>query len=546
MNKNKRYIINFIIFFILILNAVYWCSRKEGFHYDDIIVYKFLNIAHDKPKTTIINIFTNNYFKNCHDSSFYTHYLDPPSDSLWNIHEVYNCLKLWGAYPTAPVHFFLFEITRSILNSKQFTKWDGLVLNLVFYTFTLIIIYNLSYLLFKSNSLALLSVMLYGTSIGAINTVVFIRPYMVYTFITILFVYFNTIYIYIYGNTISYSCMRKSILYCLIICSIIFGILTHYYFIIFFVFYIGTLIIFNMITMKYKLVKYYVSIIIISIISCLSLWPILYKVIFYSGRGKEAFSNISTYTDFIYSIERYYHIINTQICGGYGRIIIVISLIILYYLIVSSLSCRLNGLKNIRTCCISIDICNISIIVLAITLLLYFFMISKISPYKTDRYIFNIYPLIYILIIYIVKLITLKNKYILYGFRLFIVSMNCINYNKIGIRYLYTGTKQFLDKISNIDHISISVTQHNNTWEEQSNMIYFTKSNMVFPLLDNRIDYLNVYKNHLYQKNILLYIHSRVKNKKEICTKIANIIDNNSTFNFFFKGERYSVYILNR
>jgi hypothetical protein len=80
--------------------------------------------------------------------------------------------------------------------------------------------------LFKDPLLALLPCIVWGFSLGAMNTVTFIRMYMLLTTLTVIFAYYN---IWLIENNIS----NKFRL--LLFLIVLMGVLTHYYFLVFIV-----------------------------------------------------------------------------------------------------------------------------------------------------------------------------------------------------------------------------------------------------------------------------------------------------------------------
>lgn len=85
--------------------------------------------------------------------------------------------------------------------------------------------------------------------------------------------------------------------------------------------------------------------------------------------------------------------------------------------------------------------------------LCYLILIAKIAVYKTDRYLFPIYAIIYVvvtLILYeIIKAIRVskKNSYIIYEICLVIMVLGCGR--KTEYTYLYSGTEKLVQEVQN-------------------------------------------------------------------------------------------------
>ena len=155
---------------ILIANALYWCTRKEGFYIDELWSYGLSNgyympFLHQKE----------NYMNNWHQPVFYEDYLMVRTDEVFSYDSVYDN-QVNDVHP--PFYYMLLH-TVSSLCSNRFSKWFGLLINLSFYCGSLFLLYKISgQILGKRKCVRFIPPFLYGLSIGAVSTLIYIRMYM--------------------------------------------------------------------------------------------------------------------------------------------------------------------------------------------------------------------------------------------------------------------------------------------------------------------------------------------------------------------------------
>lgn len=107
----------------------------------------------------------------------------------------------------------------------MFSKWIGIVPNIVYFILTVLVHHMLSFRMFDHKWLALLPATVWGFSAGAISGVVFLKMYMLLTFFVVLNVYFHRLLL---------EADRKKywLLIAIFICTFL-GFMTHYYYLLF-------------------------------------------------------------------------------------------------------------------------------------------------------------------------------------------------------------------------------------------------------------------------------------------------------------------------
>ncbi len=109
-------------------------------------------------------------------------YVTVGEDELFDLGSVYYN-QVHDVHP--PLYYWLFHLA-SCLTPGVFSKWTGLILDLVLYLLTLIALYRLCLRLFGSRLAALTAVLLYGLSGLGLATMLMIRMYVLITLFSVL------------------------------------------------------------------------------------------------------------------------------------------------------------------------------------------------------------------------------------------------------------------------------------------------------------------------------------------------------------------------
>lgn len=182
MKRAGETIILIVLLMIVTGNAFYWGRQKIGFHGDELYSHHFICCT-DHPSINA-NRKEKPYLNNWHEASYYKDYLTISKSESFDTVGVIKSIKK-DAHP--PIFYILLELTISMFFPGRFTKWGGITLNLFFFILTLITLYMLSKRLLRSRLWGMVITFVYGISIGAVSTVVFIRMYMVLSAVTVLF-----------------------------------------------------------------------------------------------------------------------------------------------------------------------------------------------------------------------------------------------------------------------------------------------------------------------------------------------------------------------
>lgn len=464
INTKKGYnIATIIILIITVVFMFYWIGKKEGFHEDEIFTYgssnyKWDNVFQAAGKSDFLNRTIEKYVigdslgETLENISYYLKHQDEFGKLAGEIHsgdkpvwktaedakeyvtigngDVLNYFSVYynqsrDVHP--PLFYMLVHLASSIAYGV-FSKYIIFAINLIFFILSFMVIKKI-FELFNKKWLGLIALLLYGFSMGAVSTVIFLRMYMMITFFGLAYLYIN---LKILKNNLQITKKEKWQLFW----TILLGFLTQYYFCIL-VFGIFILMFIRFIQKKeYKMLKKYIIIHIVSALVGIILFPVAIYHIFFSYRGVNLIGNERSFLQtLVFYIER--------ICEAYS-----INNIFVYAVIalgIVGVIARLIIIKKNKK-----SIKNLyGYLIIIIPTLIYLLIVTKMAPdieaKYAMRYIMPILPeLAIIFALGVVQIF--KNKKIAYGITLVLVLVITVN----GIitnepKYLYKGYSKYME-----------------------------------------------------------------------------------------------------
>lgn len=412
LKKNYAYIILFLVIVTQIIFSVYWGYRKDGFHVDELWSYGLANSNYHP------HIFSDNSLESKWvDGDYFQNYLTVDEDHRFDYGSVFYNQE----NDTHPPLFYIILHTVSSLFPGVFSKWFGIIPNIVFLILTTIILFTLSRRLTNNNTISILTVIFFGFSLGAATNVTFIRMYMMLTF-------FALLYMYLHALLITGSKLKKGIIVGLIATTFL-GFFTQYYFVIIAAFVSLLYCIILILKHSWKQLAKYIVIMMIPLIMMAIVFPCAYLNLLGKGavsngvnRGAEALSNLANISSRLPQIPAYFSFINKELFAYLLKPLAILILLTLAIILIrrfikirSSIDSNNNILiryyakKTFRmNGKLSINNRIVATSVLTISITLYFIVVSAIAPITEDRYNWLTYPVISLLFVLCVYKITQK------------------------------------------------------------------------------------------------------------------------------------------
>lgn len=533
-----RYAAAGMILILLVLNLLFWGTKKTGFYCDELYSYHFV-CQTDYPSINS-DRGTESYLNQWHDSDYYMNYFTIDENEAFDLAGTYESIRQ-DVHP--PLYYLLLEMVCSVagmLIPATFTKWCGIGLNIIFYILTLAVLYLLSEKMLKSRYWAAAVCILYGACAGAVSTVMFIRMYMVFAFASILFSWLNYM---IWERCWKNGQRMGAPLLAGLFCSTVFGVLNHYYFLIFAFFVCLFIWGYAMIQRKFGFAAKYAAVMACGIGTSFLLWPQMYDNIFSGYRGKEAFSSLSASTDYAGALQEYLNIFLGELLGGIGIVFLVFVILSVLRRIVG-MFWNIKKEKTDKKICLylkreafpteisfSLDVEGMYMLQIAGAVALYVFLIAKIAPYREDRYIFNVYPAAVLVFVFMAKAAAenLGNTLFWKKAVLILMGVLCLSgYIFPGVNYLYRGTGEKLEIVGNLSSYPVFYVSENRRYRVAGDSAFLARAEYVYPINPKEISNIQEAIEQLKkEKNIVLdlekyvvYMDVEIENFNDILDEI--------------------------
>ena len=428
-----------------------------------------------------------------------------------------------------PLYYAIFHTVSSFM-PEIFSKWTGIGINIFLALFVTILVYFITKELCNNSAITLIVALTFALAPSSINNIVFIRMYVLLS-------------IWILGITLLHlKYIKKDVIdnkfFVILTCLAVCGTITQYYFLIFLFFiclYFGVFLIVKR-RWIYAL-KYVISLVFAGCISLL-IFPTMVNHIFGSGyRGKESFANLAS-SDFGSRLSVYFEIMKNQIFGGRFSTAILLCTILL---IIGMSS------KNIRAKLIFDIKKNNSKMIIIFPTVLYFLLVVKISPYLSERYMFCIYPFIWMAFVLLIfrGLNSIKNGKVSYKEYIVILMISTffISYSyKAGITYMTKEEEQNIEISKESNAETLLCIYDNQQWKLMASYLEFDNYNK---LVFIPYEQINILKDRKYQKldKMQLYI-STTLNQEEVIEKVLDRYSKYSTASNLYNPNYGNVYQL--
>ena len=375
--KRKSLLIANVLIYILFSVAIILCiSNKQNLHIDEVFSYGLAN------NMTGINPSFENGVVYEPAGIIFDDYMTVAKDSR------FDYLNVWKnqADDVHPPLFYVILHTICSLFPETFSVWYAGVINILF---SLVLVYFLRRIielivpgdLFFKTSVSLAFIL----SAGILSANTFLRMYVMAMALCTAFTYFVIK---------KHKNIEDKHLWVKFAILLVLGALTHYYCVIYDVFLcvcLGIYFIRNKQIIDTK--KMVVSSVIAALVS-IGIFPFMIKHLFMSSRGRQTIKNAITFSvgDYFKRVVEFFTIINDEIFGG---MLFFLALALLVLIIVLFRRGEQEDIQRLLR--------NISIPLAATGA--FFLIISKWAVFTQNRYMYIIYPEIFILIMAIVYIV---------------------------------------------------------------------------------------------------------------------------------------------
>jgi len=353
-----------IIILIQVLARIYVGKEKEYFHIDEAYSYSLMN--YNKIQITE----NDDFFDNWHDKNYYIDYLAVNENEKFDFNPVYINQKN-DVHP--PLYYLLLRIAASF-TIDNFTKWTGIILNIIIYVFSSIFIYLISDILLKNKKKALFITLIAGLTLGALDTTAYIRMYELANLFILMITYMH---MKIYDKE---ELKVKDLITIGVIALL--GSLTHYYIIIYIAILFLIFVIKYIKKKQYKNLARYIATFAIAAILSLIIFPYSMYHMFGGYRGEGAKNSLLNIDSFFVEIAQCFYILQKGVTNNLSI------LLILIFIIFKQKS------KN------EIESADKQASLIFIPTLVYFILVAKMSPYKELRYFMPIISVSTVLVMY--------------------------------------------------------------------------------------------------------------------------------------------------
>ena len=398
---------------ILILQLVllvWFGCQKQGFHEDEIATFTLSN------HTDGFFFRTESLMNRWVDGSAFEDVLTVSEEERFDYQMVYRNQES----DVHPALYYDMIHTLSSLFQGQFSKWIGLIPNIAFCLLTTAVMFFLSKRLMKSDALAAVAAGAWAFSIGAVDTATFVRMYAMLTLLTVLlaFLHLKAAEQMTAGPKLSVR------LLVLLFLNTWAGLLTQYYFSVFALFLCGLFMLCLLFARRWRDAVCYLLAEFGAIGAALLSFPTMLNHIFGVGyRGLEAFENLNKAGNLLEEYKEVFQIISNDLLNGWALELILLCAALLGFAALRGFLRRISvkhedGMLEFRwnrkyvsppRCnfshsdkTIRIPIHGILAAGAGIVFLLYSLLISKIAPYKSDRYYMCLYPLFILCAVYFI------------------------------------------------------------------------------------------------------------------------------------------------
>lgn len=174
--KPLRITVFLIIILLQIMTVCYWAEKKSGFHIDELFSIGYAQAYNYHPGDAVYITFTNDWqYETWIDNSKLTEQLYlSEEESLLKTGLTGIVKKFLNVKHN---YFVLLNLSMSLFSDGRPDIRPALILNLFFFVLSQLLIYRITSEITENSFLALMAILMYGFSLGAVGNLIFIRFY---------------------------------------------------------------------------------------------------------------------------------------------------------------------------------------------------------------------------------------------------------------------------------------------------------------------------------------------------------------------------------
>ncbi len=368
-----------VILLLQIVCMIYFGNAKQGYFVDELWSYGLAN-SYYHPHVYSDDALEERWVS----GEYFRNYLEVLPEQRFRYGSVvYNQTQDYH-----PPLFYMVLHTISSFFPNTFSKWYGIIPNIVYFAVSMCLLFALARQIYKSEWLALIPVIAYGFSAGAISNVIYIRMYVL--LMVWVLVLFN-----LHVKWIMEDKMQSRDWLALILVTYL-GYMSHYYFFVI-AFFTAVFYFFYLLWEgKRRTLLKYCTAMFVSLLLVALTFPVAYEKLFSGQRGNEAVHNLFKLSDVLGNAKRYWTIIGEQLFANSQNILAIVIMVCGLWTLISWVRKRTGNGQTFRMALENIDgtlkreIC--AVVCVLFVSVSYFVIILKIAPYQVDRYVFGIYP----------------------------------------------------------------------------------------------------------------------------------------------------------
>ena len=413
-----------LILLLSLLSMLYYGSRKEGYHVDEIYSYglansEYLPFMHFGESGYNVKDWMLEYgagesfgdlFRNLwkdylilrecdyqwQDSVIYQDYLTAQANSAdtrtstWVSGQEYldyvavsesNTFNYASVYYNQrgdvhpPLYYMVLHTVCSVFQGI-FSPWFGLSVNIVFLLLTLAVLYKMVKAYLGGEATALVVTAVYGLSCGMMTTAMYLR---MYALMTLMVMACCAIHLKIYSD--DFQLKRKNAVSLVLI--VLGGYMTHYYFVLYILGMAVVFVVLIMIRRKWTAVLKYMMLLASAAVVGLCIWPFSIRHVFGGYRGMEAMSVFRSGEFYMIKIQLMFRQIIYQVMGGQSWIMWLVLAAVIGICI----------WKKVRILPLGKGV------IVFLPIVFYVMVVSQIVPFFVERYVMCAFPFLCLYIV---------------------------------------------------------------------------------------------------------------------------------------------------